>query len=72
MRLASLPLRHRTGKSANEGVVVAPASNQRWNSNGLNIPCWNGEVVRIAFAIGTHDREIMARIDTTRGSISGD
>jgi transposase InsO family protein len=25
-----------------EGTVVAPASNQRWASDGLVIPCWNG------------------------------
>lgn len=45
---------------AHEGSVIAPASNQRWSSDGLEISCWNGEVVRVAFAIDTHDREIIA------------
>jgi transposase InsO family protein len=39
---------------AHEGTVVAPASNQRWASDGLEVPCWSGEVVRVAFAIDTH------------------
>ena len=33
---------------AHEGTVVAPASNRRWASDGFEIPCWNGEVVRVA------------------------
>jgi len=54
-----------------EGRVVAPASNQRWSSDGLEIACWNGEVVRVAFAIDTHDREIIAWQAAT-GGISGE
>ncbi len=50
-----------------EGRVIAPASNLRWSSDGLEIPCWNGEVVRLAFAIDTHDREVMAYVATTSG-----
>ena len=56
---------------AHEGSVVAAASNQRWSSDGLEIGCWNGEVVRVAFAIDTHDREIIAWQATTTG-ISGE
>jgi transposase InsO family protein len=56
---------------AHEGTVIAPASNLRWSSDGLEIPCWNGEVVRLAFAIDTHDREVMAWVATT-GGISGE
>jgi transposase InsO family protein len=56
---------------AHEGRVIAPASNLRWSSDGLEIPCWNGEVVRLAFAIDTHDREVMAYVATT-GGISGE
>ena len=54
-----------------EGSVIAPASNQRWSSDGLEIGCWNGEVVRVAFAIDTHDREVMAWQAATTG-ISGE
>lgn len=57
---------------AHEGTVIAPASNQRWASDGLEISCWNGEVVRVAFAIDTHDREIIAWIATSGGGISGE
>ena len=40
-------------------------------SDGLEIPCWNGEVVRIAFAIDTHDREIITWVATHGSGISG-
>ncbi len=56
---------------AHEGSVIAPASNQRWSSDGLEIACWNGEVVRVAFAIDTCDREIIAWQAST-GGISGE
>jgi transposase InsO family protein len=36
------------------------SANQRWSSDGLEICCWNGEVVRLMFAIDTCDREIIA------------
>ncbi len=54
-----------------EGRVVAPASNKRWSSDGLEVSCWNGEVVRVAFAIDTHDREIIAW-QAAAGGISGE
>ncbi|MBB3896736.1 hypothetical protein GGQ83_000162 [Roseococcus suduntuyensis] len=57
MRLASLLLQPRTDRRAIralEGAVVARASNQRGASGGFEIPCWNGEVVLIAFAIDNH------------------
>ena len=56
---------------AHEGSVIALASNQRWSSDTLEIGCWNGEVVRAAFAIDTCDREIIAWHATT-GGISGE
>lgn len=75
MRLSSMLLQPHTGRRpirAHEGTVVAPASNQRWASDGLEISCWNGEVVRVAFAIDTHDREIIAWVATSGGGISGE
>lgn len=56
---------------AHEGSVITLASNQRWSSDVLEISCWNGEVVRVAFAIDTCDREIIAWHATTAG-ISGE
>jgi len=55
MRLSSLLLQPHTGRRAiraHEGTVVAPASNQRWASDGFDIPCWNGEVVRFGRSLG--------------------
>jgi transposase InsO family protein len=52
--------------------VVAPASNRRWASDGLAIRCWNGETVHVAFAIDTHDREIISWVATAGGGISGE
>ena len=56
---------------AHEGSVITSASNQRWSSDVLEISCWNGEVVRLAFAIDTCDREIIAWQATTAG-VSGE
>ncbi len=75
MRLASLTLQPCTGRRAvraHEGAVVAPASNQRWASDGLVIPCWTGEAVHVAFAIDTHDREVMAWVAAAGSGISGE
>jgi transposase InsO family protein len=75
MRRASLLLQPHTGRipiRAHEGTVIAPASNRRWASNGFEISCWNGEVVRVAFAIDTHDREVMAWVATVGAGISGE
>ena len=74
MRQARLLLQPHTGLRpvrAHEGSVITLASNQRWSSDTLEIGCWNGEVVRIAFAIDTCDREIIAWHATT-GGISGE
>jgi putative transposase len=56
---------------AHEGRVVALEPNQRWSSDGLEISCWNGETVRLAFAIDTCDREIIAW-QAGIGGISGE
>ena len=38
---------------------------------GQRFTCWNGEVVRGAFVLGAHDREIIAWRAVTSGGISG-
>ena len=43
-----------------DGKVMVMRSNLRWCSDVLELPCWNGEIVRIAFVIDAHDREIIA------------
>ncbi len=75
MRQACLTLRQHTARRpirAHEGTVIAPASNRRWASDAFEIPCWNGEVVRVAFAIDTHDREVIAWVATVGAGISGE
>lgn len=52
MRLADLTLQPCTARRigrTHEGAVVAPVSNQRWASDGLNILCWDSETVHVAF-----------------------
>jgi transposase InsO family protein len=74
MRHAALTLQPHTARRpvrAHDSTVVALASNRRWASDGFEIPCWNGEVVRVAFAIDTHDREAMAWVATVGAGISG-
>ena len=56
---------------AHNGKVVTLHSNLRWCSDGFEFVCWNGEVVRGAFIIDAHDREVMAWVATT-GGVSGD
>ncbi len=46
-------------------------SNCRWCSDVLEFTCWNGEVVRVAFAVDCHYREVIGWVATTAG-ISGE
>ena len=46
-------------------------SNMRWCSDVLEFACWNGDVVRVAFALDSHDREVISWVATTAG-ISGE
>jgi putative transposase len=43
----------------------------RWTSDAFEIACWNGEAVRVVFALDTCDREVMAWCAST-ASISGE
>lgn len=61
----------RVGRT-HDGKVIVMRSNLRWCSDGLEFTCWNGDVVRMAFAIDAHDREIIAWRAITGGGISGD
>ena len=69
-----LLLQRYTGKPpgrVHDGRIITIRPNLRWTSDGFEIPCWNGEVVRTAFALDTCDREVMAWCATTDG-ISGE
>lgn len=54
-----------------EGKVVTLRSNLRWCSDGFEFHCWNGEVVRGAFIIDAHDREIISWRAVVNAGISG-
>jgi transposase InsO family protein len=75
MRENSLLLTRHTGKQRpllpHEGKVITLRSNLRWCSDGFEIACWNGQVVRVAFALDCCDREIISHIATTGGITGG-
>jgi len=60
----------RPGRSHN-GKVVMMRSDLRWCSDGFEFTCWNGEIVRGAFAIDAHDREVIAWRAVANTGISG-
>lgn len=60
----------RTGR-VHDGKVVVMRSNLRWCSDGFEITCWNGDIVRVAFIIDAHDREIIAWHAVAGSGISG-
>src|SRR5690242_2927469 len=72
-KLGLLLARHTGRRSAREhdGQVVTLRSNIRWCSDGLEFTCWNGEVVRVAFVLDCHDREVIGWTATTAG-LSGE
>jgi transposase InsO family protein len=65
------PCTGRRRPRARDGRVATLRSNIRWCSDALEFTCWNGEVVRIAFALDCHDREVIAWLAITEG-ISGE
>lgn len=42
-----------------DGQVATIRSHCRWCSDALEFTCWNGKVVRVAFALDCHDREAL-------------
>jgi len=74
MRKHGLLLQRHTGRRRprqHDGQVIAIRSNIRWCSDALEFTCWNGEVIRVAFALDCHDREVIGWLATTDG-ISGE
>lgn len=54
-----------------DGKVIVMRSNLRWCSDGFEFTCWNGDVIRGAFLIDAHDREIIAWRALVNAGISG-
>ena len=74
MRKHGLLLERHTGRRRpreHDGQVVTIRSNVRWCSDALEFTCWNGEIVRVAFALDCHDREAIGWVATTAG-VSGE
>lgn len=63
--------RRRTGR-AHRGLIQRAVSNERWCSDALEIMCWNGEIVQLAFALDCHDREALAHVAAPRDLRGGD
>lgn len=75
MKRHALLLQRHTGRRegrVHDGKVIVMRSNLRWCSDGLEFTCWNGDVVRVAFAIDAHDREAIAWSAVAGAGISGD
>lgn len=54
-----------------DGKVIVLRSNLRWCSDGFEFACWNGDIVRGAFIIDAHDREILSWCAVANAGISG-
>ncbi len=63
--------RRRTGR-AHRGRIQRDVSTERWCSDGLEIACWNGELVQVAFALDCHDREAIAHVAVPRDLVGAD
>ncbi len=53
MKLHGLLLQKHTGRPIrlHEGTIITLTSNMRWCSDIFEIPCWNGERLRVVFAM---------------------
>jgi transposase InsO family protein len=74
MRQNGMLLARHTGRRKgrlHDGKVVVMRSNLRWCSDGFEISCWNGDLVRLAFIIDAHEREIIAWHAVANAGISG-
>jgi transposase InsO family protein len=74
MKVHGLLLARHTGQRpgrTHDDKVVVMASNLRWCSDGFKFACWNGEVVRAAFVMDAHEREIIAWKAEANAGISG-
>lgn len=73
MKRNNLLLQRHTGRPVrpHEGTIITLSSNMRWCSDAFEIACWNGERLRVVFALDCSDREILSYLSTT-GGITGE
>ena len=74
MKVSGLLLARHTGVDTrqHDGKVAVETRNTRWCSDGFEIPCDNGERVRVAFSLDCCDREAISWVATTGGITSED
>ncbi|HDT4768763.1 TPA: IS3 family transposase [Klebsiella variicola] len=58
---------HKKPERCHTGNVVTLKPDTRWCSDGFEIRCWNGEVVRVVFSLDCCDREAISWSATTGG-----
>jgi transposase-like protein len=68
----TLPKVNRRRGRAHTGRIMRDRSDERWCSDELVIPCWNGEVVHVAFVLDCHDREALAHVAAARPLLATD
>lgn len=61
-----VPKRRLKTERPHTGKVMTIMSNLRWCSDILQINCWSGEKVFVAFSLDCHDRESMAHVAYAR------
>lgn len=54
------------------GKIITLFSNTRWCSDGLEIKCFNGEKVYVAFTLDCHDRECIGYVGSEEPLLSTD
>jgi len=69
---AILPRQSKTREHQRTGVVMTLHSNTRWCSDGLEIKCFNGEKVYVAFVLDCCDREAISYVARSRPLLAED
>lgn len=54
------------------GKIITLFSNTRWCSDGLEIKCFNGEKVYVAFTLDCHDRECLSYVGSNKPLVATD
>jgi putative transposase len=54
------------------GKIITLFSNTRWCSDGLEIKCFNGEKVYVAFTLDCHDRECIGVVSSRQPLLATD
>ena len=75
MQRSGLLLERHSGRRlgrVHDGKVIVMRSNLRWCSDVFESACWNGEIVRVAFVIDAHDREVIGWHGVAGAGISGE